>query len=78
VRAYPASRRHPHFSRDSLSATLGASGYAAHMETPLFTDAATALIAASRTQALCLMCAETNPADCHRSHISDWHAARLF
>jgi uncharacterized protein (DUF488 family) len=93
VRAYPASRRHPHFSRDSLSATLGAagivyqwqgtalggmrkSGYAAHMETPLFTDAATALIAASRTQALCLMCAETDPVDCHRSHIADWLVAR--
>jgi uncharacterized protein (DUF488 family) len=92
VRAYPASRRHPHFSRDPLAATLTAAGivyqwqgtalggmrkggYAAHMETPLFADAAAALIAASRDQALCIMCAETNPADCHRSHISDWLVA---
>ena len=50
-------------------------GYAAHMETPLFADAAGALIAASREQALCIMCAETNPADCHRSHIADWLVA---
>jgi len=93
VRAYPASRRHPHFSRDLLSAALAAAGivyqwqglalggmrkggYAAHMETPLFIDAATALIAASSTQALCIMCAESDPADCHRSHIADWLVAR--
>jgi uncharacterized protein (DUF488 family) len=74
VRAYPASRRHPHFSRDPLSATLAAAaivyrwqgtalggmrkgGYAAHMETPLFAEAAAALIAPSREKALCIMCA---------------------
>ena len=93
VRAYPASRRHPHFSRHPLSATLGAAGivyqwqgaalggmrkggYAVHMETSLFTDAATALIAASSKTRLCVMCAETDPADCHRSHIADWLVAR--
>ena len=111
VRAYPVSRRHPQFSRDALAASLAEAGidyrwegkalggmrkggYAAHMETPLFADAAGALIGSDR---LCIMCAETNPADCHRSHISDWlvahgervvhliqpgerreHAARLF
>ena len=111
VRAYPVSRRHPQFSRDALSATLAAAGirydwqgkalggmrkgsYIAHMETPLFVEAAHALIGSER---LCIMCAETDPAACHRSHISDWlvahgervlhllrpgeaieHAARLF
>jgi len=24
---------------------------------------------------VCLMCAESNPADCHRSHIADWLVA---
>ena len=89
VRAYPASRRHPQFSRDALSAVLADAGiqyrwegkalggmrkggYAAHMETPLFQDAAQALIGSDR---VCIMCAETNPADCHRSHISDWLVA---
>ena len=86
VRAYPVSRRHPQFSRDALGAfvadagiqyrwegkALGGmrkGGYAAHMDTPLFIEAAHALIGAER---LCIMCAETDPADCHRSHISDW------
>ena len=51
-------------------------GYAAHMQMPLFLDAATALIEASREQSLCIMCAETDPADCHRSYISDWLVAQ--
>jgi uncharacterized protein (DUF488 family) len=51
-------------------------GYAPHMETPLFIDAAGSLIAASRRQRLCIMCAETQPADCHRAYISDWLVAR--
>jgi uncharacterized protein (DUF488 family) len=51
-------------------------GYLSHMETSLFVDTATALIAASRTQRICIMCAETDPAHCHRSHISDWLAAQ--
>ena len=89
VRAYPVSRRHPQFSREALAASLAEAGilyrwegkalggmrkggYAAHMETPLFRDAAQALIGSDR---VCIMCAETNPADCHRSHISDWLVA---
>jgi uncharacterized protein (DUF488 family) len=93
VRAYPASRRHPHFSRQELSAALAAAGiqyrwegeglggmrkggYAAHMETPRFLGAASALIETSRHQSVCIMCAETDPAECHRSHISDWLVAR--
>ena len=90
VRAYPVSRRHPQFSRDALSASLADAGieyrwegkalggmrkggYAAHMETPLFVDAARALTDAS--QATCIMCAEIDPAECHRSHIADWLVA---
>jgi uncharacterized protein (DUF488 family) len=46
------------------------------METPLFIDAATALIAASGKASPCIMCAETDPSDCHRSHIADWLVAR--
>jgi uncharacterized protein (DUF488 family) len=88
VRAYPVSRRHPHFSREPLAAALASAGiryewqgkalggmrragYAAHMETPLYTDAATALVSASREEAICIMCAETEPLECHRAHIAD-------
>ena len=90
VRAYPVSRRHPQVSRDALAAALAEAGieyrwegkalggmrkggYAAHMETPLFTATAQALI--DPAQPTCIMCAETNPADCHRSHIADWLVA---
>lgn len=50
-------------------------GYAAHMETPLFVAAAAHLVGASREETVCIMCAERDPADCHRSHISDWLVA---
>ncbi len=90
VRAYPGSRRHPHFSRDALSVSLAGAGieyrwegkalggmrkggYAAHMETPLFLEGAERLV--NRIETTCIMCAETNPADCHRSHIADWLVA---
>jgi uncharacterized protein (DUF488 family) len=51
-------------------------GYLAHMETAVFTAAAQSLIEASHAQRLCIMCAETQPSDCHRSHIADWLVAR--
>ncbi|HET7671079.1 MAG TPA: DUF488 domain-containing protein [Burkholderiales bacterium] len=51
-------------------------GYAAHMETALFMAAAAALVETSRKESVCIMCAETDPADCHRSHISDWLVAQ--
>jgi len=51
-------------------------GYLAHMETPLFARAAAALISASRERTVCIMCAETHPAGCHRSHIADWLVAK--
>jgi uncharacterized protein (DUF488 family) len=93
VRAYPASRRHPQFSKDSLSATLRAVGiayewhgkalggmrpsYAEHMQTEEFQSAAAALTAKGR---VCIMCAERNPDDCHRRLIADWlvtHGTRV-
>ena len=44
--------------------------YADHMQTEPFQAAARAL---SRIQGrVCIMCAESNPSDCHRSFIADW------
>jgi uncharacterized protein (DUF488 family) len=90
VRAFPVSRRHPQFSREPLAATLQEAGigyewqgkalggyrrgpYEEHMRTPPFRGAAAAL--ASRAEHVCLMCAESDPAQCHRSHIADWLVA---
>jgi uncharacterized protein (DUF488 family) len=85
VRAYPASRRHPQFSREALSRSLQEAGieyvwegkalggmrrsYADHMSSADFQSAAEAL---AKRQNACIMCAESDPADCHRAHISDW------
>ena len=91
VRAFPMSRRNPQFSREILSGTLREAGiqyewqgkalggyrkvpYAQHMKTAAFRDAAAAL--AERNDALCIMCAESNPDDCHRAHIADWLVLR--
>lgn len=94
MRAYPASRRHPQFSKEALSASLQEAGivyrwegkalggmrrsYAEHMETEKFQTAARAL--SEIEGRVCIMCAESNPADCHRSYIADWlvsHGARV-
>jgi uncharacterized protein (DUF488 family) len=48
--------------------------YAEHMQTEEFQTAAAAL--AARKERVCLMCAESNPADCHRFHIADWLVAK--
>jgi uncharacterized protein (DUF488 family) len=40
------------------------------MKTAAFRDAAAAL--AARPEPCCIMCAESNPDYCHRSHIADW------
>lgn len=91
VRAFPRSRRNPQFSREVLSDTLHEAGicyewqgkalggyrkvpYAEHMKTDVFRQAADAL--AQRKDAVCIMCAESNPEDCHRTHIAEWLAAR--
>ena len=91
VRAFPVSRRNAQFSGEPLAATLGEAGiyyewhgkalggyrkvpYQEHMKTPAFREAAATLEA--RTDAVCIMCAESNPEHCHRRHIADWLAAR--
>jgi uncharacterized protein (DUF488 family) len=90
VRAYPASRRHPQFSKQNLRVSLNQAGiayewhgkalggmrpsYAEHMQTEEFQAAAAAL--AARKDRVCIMCAESNPADCHRSFIADWLVAQ--
>jgi uncharacterized protein (DUF488 family) len=89
VRAYPASRRHPQFSKDSLSASLGEAGiayhwegkalggmrpaYAEHMQTEQFRSGAAALT--TMPGRVCIMCAESDPESCHRSFIADWLVA---
>jgi uncharacterized protein (DUF488 family) len=90
VRAWPASRRHPQFSRSSLEKTLPDSqiayewhgealggmrpSYANHMQTEEFQTAAAALTA--RNDRVCIMCAESDPRQCHRYFISDWLVAQ--
>ena len=89
VRAYPGSRRHPQFSREALSASLSEAGivyrwegkvlggmrrsYADHMQTDEFQSAARALSGIEGRA--CIMCAERDPSDCHRSYIADWLVA---
>jgi uncharacterized protein (DUF488 family) len=48
--------------------------YTEHMKSVPFREAAAAL--AARPERVCIMCAESDPAACHRSHIADWLAAR--
>jgi len=90
VRAYPASRRHPQFSRDALSTALLSHGiaylwegkalggmrksYADHMQTEQFQNRAAGLT--KMPGPVCIMCAESDPAECHRSFISDWLVAQ--
>jgi uncharacterized protein (DUF488 family) len=53
--------------------------YADHMQTEEFQAAAASLT--ERKDRVCVMCAESNPAHCHRSLIADWlvaHGARVM
>jgi len=91
VRAFPASKRNPQFAREPLAAALEDAGirydwqgkalggyrkvpYAEHMKNALFRDTAAAV--AARSGRVCLMCAESNPDDCHRSSIAQWLVGR--
>lgn len=54
--------------------------YAEHMRSEVFLDSAGDVLARAGAEMLCLMCAERNPAQCHRSLIADWlalHGARV-
>jgi uncharacterized protein (DUF488 family) len=87
VRAYPVSRRNPQFSRMSLKRSLAEAGiaydwqgsalggyrkvpYPVYMKTETFCAAASAV--AARPKRSCIMCAESNPEECHRLHIAEW------
>ncbi|MFQ5935361.1 MAG: DUF488 family protein [Acidiferrobacterales bacterium] len=104
VRAYPTSRRHPHFTAASLQDTLSQAGigyqwagrdlgghrkgkpnsiyaalksaalraYADHMQTPPFVSAAAELVTTTIRSRTAVMCAEKQPAQCHRSLLSDY------
>lgn len=50
-------------------------GYADHMETPAFREAAHALLDEARTTRLAILCAEARPEQCHRRLIADWLTA---
>jgi uncharacterized protein (DUF488 family) len=112
VRAYPRSKRHPHFGYGPLGARLAAAGifydwrgkalggmrragdeahhpglrepllraYAEYMRSDAFLGSAGEALARAGGETLCLMCAERDPAQCHRSLIADWlalHGARV-
>ena len=47
--------------------------YADHMQTAQFQIAARALSAING--GVCIMCAESDPAQCHRAYIADWLVA---
>jgi uncharacterized protein (DUF488 family) len=53
-------------------------GYADYMQTPEFTPALDALIAAAAQESVVIMCAEAVPWRCHRSPISDSLTARGY
>jgi uncharacterized protein (DUF488 family) len=104
VRAFPASRRNPHFSKEALASALPSRAieyqwqgkalggfrkggersvhtalkhpmfraYAEHMETAAFQHAAQTLAREGEKEPTCIMCAESDPAHCHRSLIADW------
>ena len=64
--------RHPR--PDSINTgwrNAGFRGYADYMQTPAFAEHLTALIDATRSTRLAIMCAEAVPWRCHRSLISD-------
>jgi len=46
--------------------------FAGHMESPAFRAAAAGLAASASGERLCMMCAERDPAHCHRALIADW------
>jgi uncharacterized protein (DUF488 family) len=106
VRAYPGSRRHPHFGRAELERTLPAAGvayawlpalggmrkgdgggasasrhpglkeeafraYADHTDSAGFAAGLERLLALAAERPTAFMCAERDPAGCHRSILAD-------
>lgn len=83
VRSVPFSRRFPQFGKERLAKSLEAAGiayawegaalggkdtnYAEAAARPAFQDALARVIARSTETIVCLMCAEKEPLDCHRT-----------
>ena len=83
VRSMPYSRRHPQFGKERLAKSLEATGlsyvwegaalggkggsYTEAAQRPAFTEALDRLIDRAKTTTVCLMCAEKEPLDCHRT-----------
>lgn len=66
MRTFPTSKRHPQFSREPLSGALRAADIAYEWQ-----GRALGVLG----EGVCIMCAETDPADCHRLHIANWLVA---
>lgn len=71
-RALGGLRRAGDANRHSGLAEPAFRAYAEHMESADFADAAGALAQAAQSTRVCMMCAERDPAQCHRALISDW------
>ena len=103
VRAFPGSRRHPHFGRAELERSLPAAGvayawlpqlgghrknragasrhpglaedafraYADHTDSPELAAGLARLFALAAERSTAFMCAERDPAGCHRSILAD-------
>lgn len=83
VRSMPWSRRHPQFGQEKLARSLEAQGinyawegaalggkgeaYNVVAAQPAFAEALDRLIIRARHTTVCLMCAEKEPLDCHRT-----------
>jgi uncharacterized protein (DUF488 family) len=83
VRSMPWSRRHPQFGKERLAKSLEAAGlsyvwegaalggkggsYIEAAARPNFIEALDRLIDRAKTTTVCLMCAEKEPLDCHRT-----------
>lgn len=91
VRAFPSSKRHPHFSREPLAAAVQDAGIAydwqgralgGYRKVPFAEHMKTerfreaAAALGARADRACIMCAETSPDDCHRLYIANWLARR--
>jgi len=74
-RALGGLRRAGDANRHSALGEPAFRAYAEHMESAAFRAAAEALARAADAARVCMMCAEREPAQCHRSLIADWLVA---
>lgn len=75
-RALGGLRRAGDADRHSGLAEPAFRAYAEHMESAAFAAAAGTLAQAAQGARVCMMCAEREPAQCHRTLIADWLLAR--